>query len=314
MGIDEGVNRLGRKVDELLYAFNKAHLKSLKNEEENLRRLELSCIQKCDWAMYKHYSNQLGHVLMQEHKIYRNVLLYEKKKRFQQRLQKKHIDSLVIVHEYDPYTSPPRIKVEIIPKHKEEQTSLAPPHVDIQESNGENACEIQESEDDVVVDAPCNEMVEALEEVVEIPCIEGIKEIEEGVDTTCIEKEVGLNKECVGVVDEDTRLEVGLLVEQTGEHEYVKVDFVLEKLPTLEHGHLSRVVEFKPTKIRGRIFTKNGKVQQVSWNGGNTSKLINLVSLFNIWIWLIMQVKTKAFFITWVMIIENLVPNLIEVY
>src|SRR5688572_7305427 len=96
------VNKLGREVDDLLYAMGKSHLKSLKIEEENLRRMELACIQKCDWGMYKHYSAQLGHVLMHRLKTQSNVLLYEKKKRFQQRLQKKHIDSLVIVHEYEP--------------------------------------------------------------------------------------------------------------------------------------------------------------------------------------------------------------------
>jgi hypothetical protein len=82
MGIDERVSKLGFKVDELSYALDKAHLKSLENEEENLRRLELACIQRYDWDMYKHYFKQVGHVLIQKHKVLRNVLLYEKKKRF----------------------------------------------------------------------------------------------------------------------------------------------------------------------------------------------------------------------------------------
>jgi hypothetical protein len=89
---------------------------------------------------------------------------------------------------------------------------------------------------------------------------------------------------------------VYLQVAEASKCRFVKVDFVLEKSPTLEYVHVSRFVEFNPTKIRGRVFSKRGKMQQITWSGGNTSKLINLVSLFNIWAWLIMQVR--AFILT----------------
>ena len=72
--------------------------------------------------------------------------------------------------------------------------------------------------------------------------------------------------------------------------------------------HVSRFVEFNSIKIRGRVFAKKGKMQQVSWSCGNTSKLINLVSLFNIWVWFIMQVR--AFILTCLMILGNMVSKL----
>ena len=73
MGIDERINKLGHQFDEMVYALDNAHLKALKNKEANLRRMELACIQRYDWDRCKHYSKQLGHVLIQEQKIYRNV-------------------------------------------------------------------------------------------------------------------------------------------------------------------------------------------------------------------------------------------------
>ena len=42
---------------------------------------------------------------------------------------------------------------------------------------------------------------------------------------------------------------------------------------------MERFVEFSHTKIQGRIFAKKGKVQQVSWSCGNTSKLIIIIRM-----------------------------------
>ena len=91
-------------------------------------------------------------------------------------------------------------------------------------------------------------------------------------------------------------------------HEYEMFsDFV-------EYVHISRFVEFNPTKIRGRIFSKKEGIQQTESSLGNTSKLIFLVSLFNIWVWFIMQVRRRAFILTCVMIMGNMISTLIRVF
>ena len=54
-------------------------------------------------------------------------------------------------------------------------------------------------------------------------------------------------------------------------HEFVKVDFVLKKSPLFDFVYVSAVVEFNPTKVRGRIFSKKGRMQQVTWILSNTS-------------------------------------------
>ena len=155
---------INERKEMIAYVVDKFLLKKLKIEEENLKKLVLACIQQCSWGMYKHYYEQLGHVYIQEQKCYRCIALYEERKKFQRRLQKKYGDlKLVIVHEYDPYANPPRIKVEIIPKHIEEQTSLTLSHDDIQESKHE-----------VVIDAPCIEIVENLKGDVEAPYVETV--------------------------------------------------------------------------------------------------------------------------------------------
>ena len=147
--------------------------------------------------------------------------------------------------------------------------------------------------------------------MVETPSVGSVDNLEEVVESTCMEN-VGSTIECFVVVDSHPRLEDGLQVVETRKHEFAKVDFVLEKSPLVDYIHVERFVEFNPIKIRGRIFSKKGRMKLVKCCIGNTSKLIFLVSLFNIWVWFIMQVRTKAFFLTCVMIMGNMVSNLTE--
>ena len=91
--------------------------------------------------------------------------------------------------------------------------------------------------------------------MVEIPCIENLEDLKEVVETICM-KNVGSTIECLELVDYHPRLEVGIQVEQTKKHEFIKVDFVLEKSPLMDYVHVERFMEFNPTKIRGRIFSK----------------------------------------------------------
>ena len=161
-----------------------------------------------------------------------------------------------------------------------------------------------------MVEKSCVESVNDLEEVVEAFFVEMIDDLKgdveapfvEVVETPCTE-DVGSILECLEVVHSHPRLEVDLQVEQPRRLKFVKVDFVLEKSLLVDYVHVVRFVEFNPTKIRGRIFSKKGRMQQVDHCFGNTSKLIFLVSLFNIWIWFIMQMRTKSFILTCMMII-----------
>ena len=207
------------RFDKIEHALeDKIKLQSLEDMEEDLRELKEICEQLGYWEQVDDLQEQLMNVWGQICKLKMAMYLSYAKRMFQKRLQKKHGDSkLVIVHEYDPFANPPRIKVEIIPKHVEEQTSWALSHDDIQESNNE-----------VVFDIPCGEIVEALEDVVETPCVKSVKDLEEVVEITCMEN-VDLTKECLEVVDYHQSLKDDLQVVQTRKHEFVKVDFVLEK-------------------------------------------------------------------------------------
>ena len=321
-------------------------LKELKIKEKNIIKLQLACKKQCDWEQAADLQDELEDVWGQIDKWRMAIRSAHEKRKFQKKLQRKHGDSkVVIVHEYNLYVDPPRINFEIIPKHVEEQTSLAP-HGDIQESNNEEVVETPcveinddleavvetpcvESDDDfddmgetpsvesvkdleevvevsfveMIVDLkgddeiPCGEIVDAFEEMVETSCVGSVGDLEEVVETTCMEN-VDPTIECFEVVDSHTRIEVGLQGEQTRKHEFVKVDFVLKKSPLVDYVHVERFVEFNPTKIRGRMFSKKGRMQQVECGIGNTSKLIFLVSLFNVWVWFIMQLRTKAFILT----------------
>ncbi|XP_057532227.1 uncharacterized protein LOC130810257 [Amaranthus tricolor] len=174
----------------------------------------------------------------------------------------------------------------------------------------EASCEEMIDEYKGDVEAPCEEIVETLEEVVEIPCIENLEDLKGVVETICMNN-VGSTIECLEVVDSHPRLEVGLHVEQTKKHEFVKVDFVLKKSPLVDYVRVERFVEFNPTKIRCRIFSKKGRMIQIDCGLGNTSKLINLVSLFNIWVWIIMQVRARILILTCWMTLGNMVSNLL---
>ena len=354
------------RFDKIEHALeDKIKLQSLEDMEEDLRELKEICEQLGYWEQVDDLQEQLMNVWGQICKLKMAMYLSYAKRMFQKRLQKKHGDSkLVIVHEYDPFANPPRIKVEIIPKHVEEQTSSTLSHDDLQEPNDEIASKQEELDlyssmapiydeypepynEEVVeasfveilddlkgdVKAPCGEIVEALEEMVETSCVESVNDLEEVVEasfvemiddlkgdveapcvevveTTCMKDVVSI-LECLEVVHPHPRLEVGLQIEQPRRSKFVKVDFVLENSPLADYVHVERFVEFNPTKIRGRIFCKKGRVQRVEYSIGNTSKLIFLVSLFNIWVWFIMQVRARAFFLTCVMVMGNLVPNLI---
>ena len=46
------------RLEDLFYDLNESFLKTLKIEEENIKRLQLVCIKQCDWGMYKHYSEK----------------------------------------------------------------------------------------------------------------------------------------------------------------------------------------------------------------------------------------------------------------
>ena len=302
------------RLEDLAYDLNESVLKQLKIQEENIRRLILVSSKLSDLDPVVYYTKQLGHNLVASQKCERYIILHKEKRKFQRRLQKKHGDSkFVFDREYNPYVDPPRINFEIIPKHVEEQTSLVLSHDDIQEPKGdiapkqeeldlyanvvpiydeypESDCEEFVETFEEMVEAPCEEIVETREEVVEIPCMESHEDFEEVVETVGMEN-VGSTMECFEKVDSHPRLEVGLQGEQTRKHEFAKVYFV-------EYVHDSTFVEFNPTKIRGRIFSKKGRMIQVHGVMGNTSKLIFLVSLFNIWVWLIMQVRTRAFMLT----------------
>ena len=187
--------RLDRLEDQF-YDINKAVQKKLKIEEENIRRMILVSSKLIDLEPIMYYTKQLGHNLVASQKYRSDIIHYEMKKKFQRRLQRKHGDSkLVVVHEYNPYVDPPRIKFEIVPKHVEEKTSLALSHDDIQESNNE-----------VVVEAPCNEIVEDLEEVGETSCVEIIDDLEDVVETPSVESVKDLEEvveaSCVKMIDD----------------------------------------------------------------------------------------------------------------
>ena len=163
------------------------------------------------------------------------------------------------------------------------------------------------------IEAPCVETVEDLKGDVETPCVEiveSLKDLEEVFETIGMEN-VGSKIECLEVIDSHSRYEIGLQVVQTRKHEFVKVDFVPEKSPLADYVHVERFVELNPTKLRGRIFTQKGKVQQVSWSCGNTSNLINLVSLFNIWVGIIMQVRARNVILTCRWTLGFIVSNLL---
>ena len=102
---------------------------------------------------------------------------------------------------------------------------MVPSHDDIQESNNE-----------VVVDEPCGEIVKDLDEVVE---------------TTCVE-DVGSLLGCLEVVDSHPRLEVGLQIEPTKKHEFENI------VNFIDFVHDSRFVEFHPTKFEVEFFLRRG--------------------------------------------------------
>lgn len=60
-----------------------------------------------------------------------------------------------------------------------------------------------------------------------------------------------------------SRFEGGTEAKQTRKYEFLKVDFVVKHVHIVEFVHISRFVKFKPKKIRGQIFFKQEKMQQV---------------------------------------------------
>ena len=74
----------------------------------------------------------------------------------------------------------------------------------------------------------------------------------------------------------------------------------------IDHQEIEEVslIEGKDKTVR---IGGNLNLQQVGLNLGNTSKLIVLVNLFNIWVWFIMQVRASEFFLTCVMVMWHLV-------
>ena len=345
---------------------DKIKLQSLEDEEAYLEHLKAIFVQLGYWEEIDKLQKQLRNIWGKIYELKREMWCSYGKRTFQQNLQKEYGDSkLVIVHEYDPYVKPPWVRVEIIPKHVEEQTSLTLSHDDIQEPKGDIApkqeeldlyanvipiydeypesdceefvealeevvetscveivhdlesmvetptvesigdleevveapCEEMIAEFKVDVEAPCEEIVETREEVVEILCMDSLEDHEEVVETIGMEN-IGSTIKCLEIADSHPRWEVGLQVVHTKKHEFFKVDFVLKKSLFMDHVHVERFAEFNATKIRGRIFSKKGRMIQVHGVMGNTSKLIFLVSLFNIWVWFIMQVRTRAFMLT----------------
>jgi hypothetical protein len=295
MSIDERIEKLVLKVENLVCGFAKDKLKALENEEAKLKRLlRPSAFDLDDWLPIKSCIERLKEIQSQQRQLRKRIFLHQEKVEF-------HYEVRNVLAQVN--NTPLNLSLDVIQEPSRENNS----NISLErivETNGENASEIQESDDDVVVDAACDEMIDDLEKVVKTPCVENVESLEEVFEATHME-DVGCTKECLEVVDYGQRLGVDLIIQQASKCGFVKVDFVLEKSPTLEYVHVSRFVEFNPTKIRGRVFAKKGKMQQITWSGGNTSKLINLVSLFNIWVWLIMQVR--AFILTCLIVLESMV-------
>ena len=145
---------------------------------------------------------------------------------------------------------------------------------------------------------PCEEIVETLEKVVEMPCIENLEDLKEVVETICM-KNVGSTIECLELVDYHPRLEVGIQVEQTKKHEFIKVDFVLEKSPLMDYVHVERFVEFNPTKIRGRIFSKKGRMMRIQSTKSKIIKLRFLQHKLRSMLYLATQMSSKWLLISW---------------
>ena len=268
-----------KSVDKLECALENLHLNILNLEEERLVRLKVDCYRQRDWTQLSLCLKQLVDVRSQKQSLKRRLELHEEKLRFQQQLQEQHGDSkMVIIHEFNPDFDPVRIRFEIISKHVDTQSTPLEPSI-----------------------------VEDSEVIVEASCVEVVNDLEETVETTNVE-DVGSFMQPLEVVNYPSSLRPSSHVVQATEEKFVHIDRVVKQTHFVEFVHVSRFVEVHPTKIRGRIFSKKGKMQQVECSLGNTSKLIFLVSLFNIWVWLIMQVRARAFFLTCVMVMGNLIP------
>jgi hypothetical protein len=268
-------------MDKLECALENLQLALLNAEEQRLERLKLDCVQRIDWAQRCLCLEQLVSVRSQKKSLERKLDPHQEMLRYQQRLQEIYRDSkLVFVHEYNPDVIPVRIRFEIISKHVDSQiqnTPLVSSHDNIQESNNE-----------VVVDEPCGEIVKDLDEVIETSCVEMAHDLKEVVETSC-DEQVATRQEILLVANFHASFEDDSQIEPTKKHEFVKiVDFV-------EYVHDSRFVGFHPTKIRGRNFSKKGIMKQLVRSLGNTSKLIFLVNLFTIWVGFIIEICTGAF-------------------
>ena len=282
-----------KSVDKLECAIENLHLNILNLEEERLVRLKVDCYRQRDWTQLSLCLKQLVDVRSQKQSLKRRLELHEEKLRFQQQLQEQHGDSkMVIVHEFNPDVDPVRIRFEIISKHVDTQSTPLFSSFDHKQESS---------------------IVEDSEVIVEASCVEVVNDLEETVETTNVE-DVGSFMQPLEVVNYPSSLRPTSHVVQATEGKFVHIDHVVhidhddKQTHFVEFVHVSRFVEVHPTKIRGRIFSKKGKMQQVECSLGNTSKLIFLVSLFNIWVWFIMQVRARAFFLTCVMVMGNLIP------
>ena len=328
-----------KSLDKLECALENLHLNILNLEEERLVRLKVDCYRQRDWAQLCLCLKKLVDVRSQKQSLKRKFELRQEKLRFQQQLQEQHGDSkMVIVHEFNLDVDPVRIKFEIISKHVDTHStplfsSFNNQEPSIVETKGDEIASKQEELDlyssvvpiydeypdscneegsEEIVEASCVEVINDLKGDVEASCVEVVDDLEEIVETTNVE-DVDSLMQPLEVVNYPSSWRTSLHVVQATEGKFVHIDRVVKQTHFVEFVHVSRFVEVHPTKIRGRIFSKKGRMQQAECSLGNTSKLIFLVSLFNIWVWFIMQVRATAFFLTCVMVMGNLIPNLIKV-
>ena len=287
-----------KSLDKLECALENLQLTTLNVKEKRLEMLKVDCYRQGDWTQLSLCLKQLVDVRSQKQSLKRRLEPHQEKLRFQQQLQEQHGDSkMVIVHEFNPDVDPVRIRFEIISKHVDTQSTPLEPSI------------VENSEE--IVEASCVEVINDLKGDVEASCVEVVDDLEEIVETTNVE-DVDSLMQPLEVVNYPSSWRTSLHVVQATEGKFVHIDRVVKQTHFVEFVHVSRFVEVHPTKIRGRIFSKKGRMQQAECRLGNTSKLIFLVSLFNIWVWFIMQVRARAFFLTCVMVMRNLIPNLIQ--
>ena len=185
----------------------------------------------------------------------------------------------MIVHEYDIDVDPVRIRFEIISKHVDTKETPLFSSFD----NNQEPSIVENNEE--IVEASCVEVINDLKEDIEASCVEIVDDFEEVVETSCDDMRC-TRQEVLHVANVHASVEDDSILEPTKKHDFVRTtDFV-------EFVHVSTFVEFNPTKIRGRIFSKKGRIQQVECSLGNRSKVIFLVSLFNVWVWLGMAMGT----------------------